>query len=125
LYLEYCDIGEVGNWGTPKNDGKICDYWKYAATPWDVARRLHLVPDTILIDGRFRVASFLLSLVSARTGARILFDDYLDRPYYFVAEQFCPVAETHGRMAVFVAERAYSVPEICQRIAEFSVLPNC
>jgi hypothetical protein len=125
LYLEYCDIGEVGNWGAPKNDGRITDYWKYAATPWEIAQRLDLVPDTILIDGRFRVASFLLSLVSARIGTRILFDDYLDRPHYFIAERFCPVAETRGRMAVFVAARNYSVADICQRIAEFSVLPNC
>jgi hypothetical protein len=125
LHLEYCDIGEVGDWGTPKNDGKIADYWKYAATPWEIAGRLELVPDTILIDGRFRVASFLLSLVSARIGTRILFDDYLDRPHYFVAERFCQVAETRGRMAVFLAARNYSVADICQRIAEFSVLPNC
>jgi hypothetical protein len=125
LYLEYCDIGEVGSWGAPKNNGKITDYWKYAATPWQIARRLELVPDTILIDGRFRVAAFLLSLASARIGTRILFDDYLDRPQYFVAERFCQVAETHGRMAVFVAARNYSVPDICQRIAEFSVLPDC
>jgi hypothetical protein len=125
LHLEYCDIGEVGSWGAPRNDGRIADYWKYPATPWQIAARLQLVPDTILIDGRFRVASFLLSLVCARVGARILFDDYLDRPHYFVAEQFCPVAEKRGRMAVFVAARNYSVADICQRIAEFSVLPNC
>jgi hypothetical protein len=125
LYLEHCDIGEVGHWGAPRNHGRITEFWRYTAAPWAIAARLALIPDTILIDGRFRVASFLFSLVSARVGTRILFDDYLDRPHYCVAERFCQVAETRGRMAVFVAANHYAVADICQRIAEFSVLPNC
>lgn len=75
LHLEYCDIGEVGEWGNPKTRDKINDFWRYAAIPWQLANRLNLVPDTVLIDGRFRVASFLMSLVSARVGTRILFDE--------------------------------------------------
>jgi len=125
LFLEYCDLGEVGEWGNPKNRDKVCDYWRYAALPWQVARRFNLVPDTVLVDGRFRVASFLTSLLSARVGTTILFDDYFDRPEYFAAEHFCPLQERRGRMAVFSAAKSFSIAEICERIAQYSVLPNC
>ena len=36
-----------------------------------------LVPDLILIDGRFRVCCFLSSLKYGNVGTKILFDDYL------------------------------------------------
>jgi hypothetical protein len=124
LYLEHCDIGETTGWGNPKDRQKVNDFWKYAAIPWQIARRMHLVPNLILIDGRFRVASFLTSLLSARAGTPILFDDYFDRPRYFVAESFCPVESRRGRMAVFNAARNFSSAEICERISEYSVLSD-
>lgn len=125
LILDYCDLGQVGEWGNPVNQEKISEFWRYPALPWQRARQFALVPDTVLIDGRFRVASFLTSLVSARVGTKILFDDYFDRPSYFVAENFCQVVERRGRMAVFVTTRSFSTPEICEKIAQYSVLPNC
>lgn len=121
LYLEHCDIGEVGDWGIPKNREKIDNYWKYMVTPWQIAKLNSLVPDTILIDGRFRVACFLASLLSARNGTVILFDDYFDRPHYFVVEEFCKLVEKRGRMGVFVATNNYSVPAICEKIAQHSI----
>ncbi len=123
VYLEHCDIGEVGDWGSPKNMSKVGNFWNYPITPWRIAKREGLAPDTVLIDGRFRVASFLFSLLAAAEGTRILFDDYLDRPHYFVAEEFCPIAEKHGRMAVFVTTKNFSITDICERIAQYSVVP--
>jgi hypothetical protein len=79
LLLAHCDIGEVGDWGVPINKNKSDHFWKYMAAPWDIARSRNYVPDTILIDGRFRVACFLYSLLAARVGATILFDDWAPR----------------------------------------------
>jgi len=123
-FLEHCDIGRVGRWGLPTSHAGISRYWRYMATPWDAAKRHGLVPDTILIDGRFRVASFLYSLVSAREGAVILFDDYHNRPHYAAIERFSKPIESHGRMAVFSAAKGFSVDEISRAIAEFSVDPR-
>jgi hypothetical protein len=122
VLLEHCDMGEVGDWGTPKNRDKIDNFWRYAATPWHIAKRNHLVPDTVLIDGRFRVASFLISLVTARVGTPILFDDYFDRPDYFVVEEFCQLEQRRGGMAVFLAARNFSVSDICGTIAQYSIV---
>jgi hypothetical protein len=121
IFIEHCDIGDVGEWGTPKSRDRIENFWTYATTPWRIAKRNNFVPDTVLIDGRFRVASFLFSLVSARIGTTILFDDYLDRPQYFVVEEFCQLQEKRGRMGVFLSARSFSVAEICEKIAQYSV----
>ena len=66
----------------------------------------------------------LTSLLRARIGTRIMFDDYLDRPRYFVVERFCSIEMMHGRMAVFTAARDFNVLDICDAICEFSVLPD-
>jgi hypothetical protein len=120
--IEHCDLGEVGEWGTPRNRDHIGSFWKYMTVPWQVARALNLVPDTVLIDGRFRVASFLYSLLSARAGSVILFDDYSDRPQYAIVEQFCPLQQMRGRMAVFVADSHFSIPAITATLAQYSIV---
>ena len=120
LYIKHCDFGEIKNFGVPVSRAKSADFWRYMVTPWDAAKEHNLIPDTILIDGRFRVASFLYSLLSARVGTLLMFDDYLDRPQYFVVEKFCKLQEKHGRMGVFYAEHSYAVTDIVSTIAEYS-----
>ena len=115
--LNYCDLGPVGDWGTPVDRQKIDEFWRYPAAPWQTATLREAIPDTVLIDGRFRVASFLYSLSAARVGTTILFDDYFDRPRYHVVERFCRITERHGRMAVFVAQHAYAETELLSALA--------
>ncbi len=122
LLIQHCDIGEVGDWGTPTSENNIHGFWKYMVAPWKIAKSGNHVPDTILVDGRFRVACFLYSLLSARVGTTILFDDYLNRPHYFVVENFCKLKELHGRMGVFTVDHHFSMTEICEKIAEYSII---
>jgi hypothetical protein len=124
FYIEHCDLGEVGDWGMPLHKDKIDDFWMYMALPWHIAKEQNLTPDIVLIDGRFRVASFLYTLLAAQEGTTILFDDYLDRPGYFVVENFCRLQERHGRMGVFVVEKGFSYPEIVKRIAQYAIQPQ-
>lgn len=125
LLLEYCDIGPVIEWGFPKNKDQIDNFWKYTTTPWITAGRYNLTPDTVLIDGRFRVAAFLYSLMCAKQGVTILFDDYYEpRPHYFVVEEFSPVKERHGRMAVFQVQKNYSVEKLTTKIVEYLLDPR-
>jgi hypothetical protein len=122
LDLFYCDVGEIGNWGTPVNGDRYQHFWRYTVHPWNTARKRSLEPDLVLVDGRFRVASFLYSLVAAKEGALIMFDDYLDRKKYAIVEDFCQIKEIHGRMAVFCVDKNYTVEEIVAAITQHSVL---
>lgn len=122
LLLQHCDLGPVGDWGTPLNRDRSQHFWRYMVTPWEIAKKRNLVPDVVLIDGRFRVASFLYSVLSARVGTTIMFDDYLDRPQYFIVERFCRLKEQHGRMGVFQVQHHYALPEIVAAIAAYATV---
>ena len=122
--LLYCNIGTIGNWGKPVNDDGIKNYHNYMVTPWKVANSKNLDVDLIMIDGRFRVACFLYSLLCAKPGAIILFDDYTLRPRYHVVEEFCPKIKSYGRLAEFVVNKNYNLPELVARISEYSIVKD-
>ncbi len=97
LNLTWVDVGEVANWGTPTSFKMKHNFIKYAESLWLNIEK----PDLVLIDGRFRVLCFLTSVKFAQAGCRILFDDYINRPFYHVVEDFCPKIDTCGRQALF------------------------
>ena len=64
--------------------------------------------DVILIDGRFRVASFLFSLINAKEGSIIIFDDYINRCHYHVVEEILEIYNKCGRQAVFKVPKVFN-----------------
>jgi hypothetical protein len=120
----YCDIGEVGAWGRPVDTQGIHAYHAYMRSPWQAARRQGLVPSVVMVDGRFRVACFLYSLLCAQAGTIILFDDYVNRPHYHVVEEFSRPCAFHGRLAVFEAGQGFDMADIAGRIAEYSIVAD-
>ena len=62
------------------------------------------MPDTVLIDGRFRVCCFLTAIKYANENTKIIFDDYNNRPYYHVIEKFIKKEQTCGRQALFIVK---------------------
>ena len=119
--IEYCDIGLVGDWGRPVSNSGMANYYRYAQIPWQQARCDGRVPDLVLIDGRFRVASFLISLMCARPGTPIIFDDYMNRKHYHVVERYCDISEIHGRLVVFRANRQFSPVDLFFDLARYSI----
>lgn len=95
--LKYIDLGPVRNWGRPESYEKIENVWNYSSAPFSNGYS----PDLLLIDGRFRVHCFLESLLKARNGTKIIFDDYTNRPWYHIVEDFAAPIETIGRQALF------------------------
>lgn len=124
VHIAHCDIGPVGEWGMPTAWTGFRNFFRYPTLPWEIADDRKLVPQLILVDGRFRVACFLFSLLNARVGTPVLFDDYRDRPEYHIVEQYCGVREMRGRMAVFVVEHNYATKSIAQELMRYSVDPN-
>jgi hypothetical protein len=106
-HIVHSDIGLTREWGFPVF-GKCptrreLDAWRaYAEEPWrhvDPANS----PDLVLVDGRFRVAAALTSLLHLRDrpDATVLVDDYTARPHYRTIEQFARLVETRDHMALF------------------------
>ena len=98
LNIKLIDLGEVGDWGRPINYNNSDIFYNYTDWIW----KLPQTPDTVLIDGRFRVCCFLTSLKNAKQGTKIIFDDYCNRPYYHIVENYIQREDTYGRQCLFI-----------------------
>ncbi|MCX7304223.1 MAG: glycosyltransferase [Hyphomicrobiales bacterium] len=98
----HVDLGPVKDWGFPVADTHWKNYSNYPLLAWEQCIKRGLKPDLVLIDGRFRVACFMATLLFAQQGCRILFDDYGDRPECAVVERFARPSAMIGRVAEFV-----------------------
>ena len=103
IIFQWIDCGELGEWGRPKTYEKRENFQNYINAIWQYPS---FKPDLILIDGRFRVACFLASLLNSNPGTKIIFDDYFDRPYYHVVEEFIQPIDKCGRQALFIVPTA-------------------
>lgn len=101
----WIDIGATGDWGYPLGSEKHAAYWKYPMVPW-IEELPRPGKHLILIDGRFRVACLLLSCALAPPDSTILFDDYVDRPWYHGVERLIRPARRVDRMAVFELDQS-------------------
>lgn len=116
LNIVHVDLGQLGDWGRPVSYSRRADFAEYIKAPWT----FDLKPDLILVDGRFRVACFLQSLLNAAEGSVILFDDYTERPNYHVVEEFAERSETCGTMAKFLVPAVLDREAIAHEIKAFT-----
>ena len=101
LNLKHIDLGDVGEWGRPINYSKRDKFINYTNWIWEQRKK----PDTVLIDGRFRVCCFLTSLMLADEGTKIIFDDYINRPSYHIIENYVKREEIFGRQCLFLVPK--------------------
>ena len=79
------DIGLTTAWGYPlfnrKSPARLERWRRYTSAPWDLLDNLGLVPDFILVDGRFRPACVLQSFLRLPPDSDCLFmvDDFKRR----------------------------------------------
>ena len=95
--IKLVDIGPVINWGRPINYNYYKNFNNYTDFYW----KKNIQPDLVLIDGRFRVCSFLTSLKFAQEGTFILFDDYIERGVYHIVESFIKKYDQNLEQALF------------------------
>lgn len=111
--LHHVDFGTLSDWGRPISYDKIDRVEDYAGL-------IHgSNPDLILIDGRFRVYCFCVCLNLSKPGTKILFDDYVGRPFYSVIENIIKPTETCGRQALFVRPDQIDINLLESMIANF------
>ena len=108
LNIEHVNLGKISSFGRPENyeyRNEIKDYLNYI---WNQDRK----PNFVLIDGRFRVACFLSTLIYAEKETIICFDDYILRPHYHIVEYFEKPIKKNKRQAFFKVNKNYSQSEI-------------
>ena len=103
VHFHHSSIGQTKNWGHPTDDQEIRKWPKYSKIEIGGFSKT-FKPDLALIDGRFRVSTFV-NLYINYPGLEIIFDDYADRPQYHVVEKLLIPKETCGRIALFKVPR--------------------
>ena len=103
----HCDVGPTKEWGYPDDSveglshARATQFMMAAWTPWKIFKKQAIKPDFILIDGRWRVPSFLAAMTQCEQPTMVLFDDYLERKNYHVVEQLCRPVKMLRRAALF------------------------
>jgi hypothetical protein len=127
--LIHVNIGLTCDLGMPvftKPTRRRVRRWEdYPTAPWRYFRSIAQQPDLILVDGRFRVACVLESLLSLSplSTTQILLDDYADRPYYQIVERFADL-EMVGRMAVLRPRRLIDRIQVRRMVKQFCADPR-
>jgi len=108
LHMKWVDIGRTREWGNPANSTRRSDWPNYSAAICKESTK----PDTVLVDGRFRVACALKAALCA-PAAKLLIHDFTNRPEYQkpVLEVYDMVSSAQ-RMAVFKRKNDVSDADI-------------
>jgi hypothetical protein len=97
--LLFVDIGPLGAWGAPA-DSSARDRWpSYHEKVWDIPGAPEA--DLYMVDGRFRIACFMQSLLHARAGSLITMHDFTLRPDYAVVAEVADQIASVDTLAVF------------------------
>lgn len=124
LRAVYADIGPTGRFGHPTDRTGIERWDDYSAAVWRRIAHEGRSPETILVDGRFRVACCLQSFLHMAGDAVLVFDDYFDREdRYDVVTRFAPVRRRVDRMAVFGKPDPCDAAAIGRVYAEYARAP--
>ena len=111
IKINWVNLGELGDWGRPRTYKHRNHFIDYISNVWEYS----IKADVILIDGRFRVACFLFSLLHAKKNSLIIFDDYINRSQYHVVEEVLKYYQKCGRQAIFKVPHMYN-KELAQEL---------
>ena len=126
IKIVHADIGPTREYGHPEHNPDKTRLPNYLWFPFYTIKAHKFKPDLILIDGRFRVATFLKCLMEFPEVA-ILFDDYLDRDFYHIVQEIIRPKQTVGRIALFYAPHRLSRRKILRSLSiiqEYTLEPS-
>lgn len=98
LYFEYINTGKTGEWGVPVEESQkelFPDYSK------EVFEKFENDYGLVFIDGRFRVACVLQTILNCRKDVKIVMHDYNNRPEYHYILKYLNIDYTIDTMAQF------------------------
>ncbi len=120
LRLHLIDIGPTRTWGFP-TDESTADRWPdYSA----VVHALGGDWDTVLIDGRFRVACALNVLLCVDRGSRIAIHDFWNRNHYHILLNYLDVEISVDTLGVFRKRLHCRDEDLHEVIARYQRIPR-
>lgn len=120
LRFHLVNIGPTVAWGRPA-DTRLRHLWPNYALSVFAQPHGH---DVVLVDGRFRVACILSTLLNIPGHARIVVHDFWNRPWYHVVLEFLDVIERVDTLAVLAPKPGFNVPAVQSMLADYLYEPE-
>ena len=98
MKIIHLDLVPIGGWGRPLDYAGRNQFASYLSTGFAE----DFVPDVVLIDGRFRVATFCYVLMNTAVGTKIVVDDCAERSEFQVVEEVVAPIQIGSRQALIV-----------------------
>ena len=126
LTFHLVDIGPTLRWGYPADISKDASFPDYSATVFNnfSARQI----DVILIDGRFRVAcalsSIIHALLSKQLESTIMIHDYWHRDYYHEVQKYLEMKERADSLGVFRIKQNIDLEQVSKDYDKYKFDPR-
>lgn len=95
----YINIGKTGDWSNPTDESSK-NLWPDYSNALTIINNPEKI-DTLLVDGRFRVACILKSLLVCDKDLIIIVHDFWDRPHYHCVLEFLEPIDQVDSLGVF------------------------
>lgn len=121
LIFEHINIGKVGDWGMPLEKEKIELFPNYSEL---IFKKHNIRFDCILIDGRFRIACTLNSILNGCVFTKYIIHDFWNRPKYRIVLKYLDVIAYEGTMLIARAKGNINITQLCNDINRFKYDPE-
>ena len=112
FFLHHVDIGKTTAWGKPFGDNSKENYPAYSALVFEKTDPYKI--DTVLVDGRFRVACTLKTIIVSKNkdNLLIIIHDFWNRPKYHILLKFLEQIEMAETLGIFRVKKDIDLNEI-------------
>lgn len=123
LHIFHVDIGPTGDWGYPISSGSDGLFPRYSSAIFQVIDRTQV--DLALIDGRFRVACVLKTILECHENKdlRIIIHDFWNRPQYHIVLNHLNTISRVDTMGIFSVKPDVDLQAIAVDYERFQYLP--
>ena len=118
----FADIGQTGKLGYPIDPSARHRWPAYYTDVWKHGMAAEI--DVVLVDGRFRVASFISALLNGGDEILLLIHDFRSRPEYHVVGGFAREIASSGDLSLFVRAANFEQGQAQSCLAEFAYDPR-
>lgn len=125
LVFHYIDIGRTRNFGRPKDASGYARYPNYSQAIFKILDKKHIENiDTVLIDGRFRVACLLSILLNCNKNTKVMIHDFFNRNEYHIVLDFIDVVEQVDSLGIFKIKGNIDFDRVNNLLKEYQYIFN-
>jgi hypothetical protein len=124
LKLYHVDIGETGAWGKPLETADRANFPKFSADIFTILNDSTKRIDTVFVDGRFRVACVLKSILELHENREltIMVHDFWNRKEYHIILNYLEIIERVDRLGVFKIKPNLSLENLKDDYEEYKYI---